>query len=124
MTKNPCAALLVLLPVLAACGESAPGPTVPGADAGRGKLLVRGFGCGTCHTLPDIPQADSLVGPPLGEYWRQGYIAGVLPNQPEALVRWLMDPPAVDPLTAMPDMDISEVDARDIAAYLYSRDNR
>jgi hypothetical protein len=34
--------------------------------------------------------------------------------------RWLRNPRAVDPLTAMPDMDIPEKDARDIAGYLYT----
>lgn len=116
--------LLLAALALAACGEPPPGPEIPAGDGGRGKLLVRGFGCGACHTLPGIPQADALVGPPLGEYGRRAYIAGVLPNQPDALIRWLMDPPAVDPLTTMPDLGISETDARDIATYLYSRDNR
>lgn len=48
------------------------------------------------------------------------YIAGLLTNTPEHMVRRIMDPPAVDPRTAMPDMDVTEDDARDIAAYLYT----
>ena len=49
------------------------------------------------------------------------YIAGVLPNTPDALIRWIMDPRDVDPKTAMPDLGVTSHDARDIAAYLYSR---
>jgi cytochrome c1 len=45
-------------------------------------------------------------------------IAGRLANTKENLVRWLRQPHQVDPLTAMPDMGVTEADARDIAAYL------
>ncbi len=44
----------------------------------------------------------------------------VLANSPGNLVRWIMDPPAVDSATAMPAPDVSEAEARDIAAYLYA----
>jgi cytochrome c1 len=35
-------------------------------------------------------------------------------------VRWIQDPPAVDSATAMPNLGVSERDARDMAAYLYA----
>jgi cytochrome c1 len=50
----------------------------------------------------------------------RGFIAGVLPNSPENMVRWLRQPQSVDPRSAMPDLGVSERDARDIAAYLSS----
>jgi cytochrome c1 len=34
------------------------------------------------------------------------------------MIRWLRDPPAVDASTAMPNLGLSEAEARDIAAYL------
>jgi len=34
------------------------------------------------------------------------------------MVRWLRQTHAIDPLSAMPEMGVSEQDARDIAAYL------
>ena len=34
------------------------------------------------------------------------------------MVRWLMDPPAVNPRTAMPDTGLRQADAEAIAAYL------
>jgi len=34
------------------------------------------------------------------------------------MARWLRQPQKVAPLTAMPDLDVTERDARDIAAYL------
>jgi cytochrome c1 len=36
------------------------------------------------------------------------------------MVRWLRDPPGVDPLTAMPRLGLGERESRDIAAYIYS----
>jgi len=36
------------------------------------------------------------------------------------MIRWLQDPPAVDAKTAMPNLHVSEADARDIATYLYT----
>jgi cytochrome c1 len=36
------------------------------------------------------------------------------------LTAWLRDPPAIDPATLMPAMGLSEPEARDMAAYLYT----
>ena len=44
----------------------------------------------------------------------------MLPNTPQNLIRWIQNPPAVDPLTAMPNVGVTQADARDIAAYLYT----
>jgi cytochrome c1 len=47
-------------------------------------------------------------------------VAGKLPNTPDQLVRWIQQPQAVEPGTAMPDLGVSLAEARDIAAYLYT----
>lgn len=47
-------------------------------------------------------------------------IAGELPNTPDNLVRWIKDPKLVEPGTAMPDLGLSDEQARDVAAYLYT----
>jgi cytochrome c1 len=44
----------------------------------------------------------------------------VLYNTPDNLMLWIRNPPGVDPLTAMPDTGVTEGDARDIAAFLYT----
>jgi len=105
---------------IAACGRDAPkGSIVPGGDAERGRVAVTRYGCGSCHSIPGIRDARGLVGPPLAGMAGRVYIAGVIPNDPANLVRWVMNPPSVDPLTAMPYLGVSERDARDIAEYLY-----
>ena len=113
-------AILTTLPGLCSCSEdvgSSAAETAGGSIA-RGKLAVASYGCVSCHTIPGIRGADALVGPPLDRIASRTYVAGVLVNTPENLVRWIEGPPQVDPLTAMPDLHVTEADARDIATFL------
>jgi cytochrome c2 len=54
----------------------------------------------------------------LESFGRRSYIAGRVPNRPELLQRWLIEPASLVPGTAMPAMGVSKADARDMAAYL------
>lgn len=89
-------------------------------DAGRGARLISAYGCGACHQIPGISGANGLVAPPLTAMGRRTLIAGLLPNTPPEMIRWLQTPQAVVPGNGMPNMGMSEHDARDIAAYLYT----
>jgi cytochrome c len=80
------------------------------------------YECGVCHVIPGIGRAVGQVGPALHAYSRRPYIAGKFPNQPETLARWIPNAPQMAPLTAMPAIEMSEQDARDMAAYLYELD--
>ena len=91
-----------------------------GGDPHRGRVAISKYGCGTCHTVPGVRGADALVAPPLTAMGQRGYIGGVMKNTPANLIRWIRDPPGVDPMTAMPKLNVSESDARDIASYLYT----
>lgn len=93
---------------------------IDGGDAKRGKAAVERYGCAACHAIPGGANQGSNVGPPLHKIALRGYIGGVLPNTPADMVRWLQNPPAVDPRTAMPNLGVSEAEAKDIAAYLYT----
>ena len=112
----------ILLLVAAACGDDA----VPvelrviGGDPQAGRTAIAKYDCGVCHTIPGLNGARGTVGPPLTEFGRRSLIAGSLPNRPDMLTRWIRNPPALEPDTAMPNMGISEQEARDIAAYLYT----
>lgn len=94
--------------------------TTTGGDAGHGKELMIQYDCGSCHSVPGIRGAEGLVGPPLILFGRRTYIAGELPNTPDNLVKWIRDPQSVEPGTAMPKLGLSEEQARDVAAYLYT----
>lgn len=108
---------------LGACSPQSPPPhplfDVQG-DADHGKLLLRQYACGSCHRIPGVAAADGKFGPPLDRFAHQVYLAGVLPNTPDNLVRWIVQPQAIEPGTAMPDMQVSPRQARDMAAYLYT----
>lgn len=110
---------LVLALVLAGCSQPPRASvTVVGGDPERGARVIAQVGCGACHEIPGIRGAAGLVGPPLTHLARRTVIAGVLPNTPEALVRWVRAPQSVVPGNAMPDMGLSDQQARDVAAYL------
>lgn len=125
MKARPAAALACLAACLA----------LPGCNAGKernsylisvrgnaeqGRQLARSYGCGACHIIPGVQNARGLVGPPLSFFAERTMIAGELPNTPENLVRWLRNPPAIEPGTAMPNLGLSENQAWDITAYLYT----
>ncbi|RIJ05199.1 cytochrome c [Achromobacter sp. K91] len=126
----PASALLgaAALLLLGACGDDRP-PLAPagqpeqleGADPARGRLLISRHGCLACHTVPGMPGPATRVGPPLDDVPRRAYLGGILPNTPDNLARWLLDPPAINPLTAMPATGLTPAQARDIAAFLLTR---
>lgn len=93
---------------------------ITGGHPAKGAVAIRQYGCATCHTIPGIPGARATVGPQLAGLSGRPYIAGVLTNTPSNLIRWIHHPQQVDPLTAMPDVGLTEPDARDIASYLYT----
>jgi cytochrome c2 len=111
----------------AALGLVACQPNVPrtepltGGDPQAGQKLAARYGCAACHEIKGIAHSDTKVGPSLTELRKRTYVAGVLPNTSENLIRWIMHPHAYSPNTAMPELGVTEADARHIAAYLYSQ---
>jgi cytochrome c len=118
--------ILLALPLLAAFAGCTGGKmeqnyvarTIGDPDAGA--AIIREVGCGSCHTIPGIRGADGAVGPPLNFFSRRTYIAGRIPNSPDNLTTWILDPPSIDPKTAMPNLGLNEAQARAVAAYLYT----
>ena len=87
-------------------------------DAERGRVALTQYACSACHTIPGVTSSSPQVGPPLKGLASRSLIAGKLVNTPDNLVHWLRNPKAVKPLTAMPDLGVTEAHARDMAAYL------
>jgi len=48
------------------------------------------------------------------------FIAGVVANDRADLIRWLRSPQSLNADSAMPDLGVTERDAADMVAYLYS----
>jgi cytochrome c2 len=113
---------VLTLSLLGGCNEHEPSGDVHNGigDISRGRALVATNGCGACHRVPGVADADGEVGPPLTRIGRRIYIAGVLRNTPDNMQSWLQDPQRIVPGNVMPNMHLSARDARDIAAFLFS----
>lgn len=92
-----------------------------GGDPERGEAMFIQYGCGSCHSLRHVRKATGAVGPSLDGIAVRAMLAGDLENDPVNLEQWIRDPQRVDPGTAMPDLNVGASDARDIAAFLYTR---
>jgi mono/diheme cytochrome c family protein len=91
-----------------------------GGDPDRGRYVLLQYGCITCHYIPGVVGAAIPVGPPLDGMALRSFIGGVMPNSAENMVRWLLAPQQFVPDGAMPNLGVTERDARDMAAYLES----
>jgi cytochrome c len=80
-------------------------------DPQRGEALLATYGCNTCHST-------GAVGPPFTHMASRSYIAGRFPNIQIWMTEWIEHPQRLKPGTAMPELGVSEHDARDMAAYL------
>jgi len=89
-------------------------------DPQRGKVALDQYACLTCHRIPGVVGEQAPVGPSLEHIASRHYLAGRLRNTPENMIRWLRAPQEIHPGSAMPNLGMSERDARDIAAYLYT----
>jgi len=56
----------------------------------------------------------------LKDFAQQHLLAGFLPNTPQNLIAWLIDPVALKPRTGMPAQGVTEAEARHMASYLYT----
>ena len=87
-------------------------------DPERGRLLLHQYGCHACHRIPKVLDAIGTAGPPLDDIGARVYLAGTLPNSPQSMAAWIRSPQAFKPGTAMPNLNVTEQDARDMVAYL------
>ena len=108
--------------ILCSCGKDGQriGQVTTGGDPGRGAAAIVRYGCGSCHTIAGISGAVGLAGPPLSGIANRIYIAGVMQNTPENMMKWIRAPKSVDEKTVMPNLGVTEQDASDIGAYLYT----
>jgi cytochrome c len=113
-------ALLVLAALTSGCAKEEPVSRVAGGDPERGRLLVQQYQCAACHFIPEVQGPNGDAGPSLESMGRLSYIAGSIPNQPENMIRFLQNPPAVKPGTLMPALGITDDEARHMAAFMYS----
>lgn len=114
-------ALAAVLLSLGACADKSDAPRpMAGTDASKGLAVIERVGCAACHRIPGVSWPSGAVGGSLDGFAGRSLIAGRFPNQPDTLVRWLRNAPSLSPETGMPPIPITETEARDVAAYLYT----
>jgi cytochrome c1 len=95
-------------------------PLQPGTPEYAGAQVIASKPCTGCHTIPGIPGATGTVGPNLaGIAGRPKIAGGAVPNTgPDDLKKWISDPAALKPGTAMPKVPLSEEELNQIVAFL------
>jgi cytochrome c oxidase subunit 2 len=94
-------------------------PTEPSAVRGAAAFVANG--CTACHTIRGTP-ASGRIGPDLTHIGSRRRIgAETLPNEPEALMRWIGDTDRIKPGVHMPAFRaLGSDDLSSLAAYLRS----
>lgn len=95
------------------------GPAAARPSAADGAALFQAYGCGGCHAIRGT-EARGVIGPDLTHVGgRETIAAGILPNTPEAIARWISNPREIKPGAHMPGFGMApERDIQAIAAYL------
>ena len=107
--------LVSIVPGLApASGRASPAP----GDVERGRALFLAKGCATCHVNGRIA---GRTGEFSGGYPARSPDLTNYTNDPDLLRRWLRDPAAVKPGTAMPNLHLSDDEIADLIAFLNAR---
>jgi cytochrome c2 len=94
---------------------------ITGGSVTAGEAAYRRYGCGGCHEINSIAGTSGQVGPSLAKIATRSEIAGHFANTPQNMTQWLQHPQQMLPGNGMPDMGVTDRDARDIAAYLYTK---
>jgi cytochrome c len=116
------AGTLLTLALLVACGDGSNQATpaaIPGGDPERGRQALIAYECNTCHRIPGLQTTDGRSAPALTVWPNRAFVAG-MPNTPDNVIAFIQDPQRYRPGTEMPDVGVTDEDARDIAAYLFS----
>jgi cytochrome c1 len=92
----------------------------PGSPAAEGAMVIGSKPCGSCHTIPGIAGATGQIGPNLAGVASRPKIAGGAVNNtgPADLKKWILDPPADKPGTAMPKIPMTDDEADKMVAFL------
>ncbi len=105
---------------LGAPGGGGGAALTPGSPEAMGAQIIATKPCTGCHTIPGVPGATGTVGPNLAGVASRAKIAGGAVNNSGAadLRKWIMDPAADKPGTAMPKVPLTDDELDNIVAFL------
>jgi mono/diheme cytochrome c family protein len=86
-----------------------------------GAVVMRQYACHACHVIQGVVGPDIHVGPKLERWPTRASIAGGLPNTPANLVRFIRAPQSHVAGSLMPDLGVTEADARVMADFLFAQ---
>jgi len=91
----------------------------PGSEqAARGQRVFNRESCAGCHAVRGT-QATATIGPDLSNFGERQWIGSLtVPNTPENLSRWIVEPDRVKPGNLMPPTALSPDDLAAVVAYL------
>jgi cytochrome c oxidase subunit 2 len=91
--------------------------TTPADDPGLHTFMVR---CAVCHSIRGTP-AGGILGPDLSHFaGRSTIAAGLLPNTPANLAKWINNTQTIKPGAKMPELDMLASEISDVTNYLES----
>jgi len=86
--------------------------------AGDPRLRTFMVRCAACHTVRGTP-AGGILGPDLSHFGsRETLAAGLLPNTPENLARWINNTQTIKPGAKMPELHMLASETADVTGYL------
>ena len=95
-------------------------PSQAGDAVSAGRRIFQTTSCINCHTIGGTV-ANGRFGPDLTHVMSRDTIAaGVVPNTPENLRRWIRNPDDIKPGSRMPAMNLNEQELDAVTAYLAS----
>lgn len=100
--------------------DFARGARMTGGNPEIGRRVLAQRSCISCHTIPGVPKADGNSAPSLAHWAGRRDFLDRFPNTPENLIKWLSNPSHMKPGTKMPQLNVTEKESRDMAAYLFS----
>ena len=97
-------------------GQKATPPEPTGAAA-DGQAIFAKSACVGCHTIAGV--SAGVLAPNLTHFGgRSTLAAGMWPNTPDNVAAWVRDPQRLKPGVKMPDLGLTEEQAKAVAAYL------
>jgi len=99
--------------------QPTPSDSAAGSDYAKGEQLFRAKGCIACHSLAAYETPKGMIGPNLANVGARTHIAaGWLENTDANLAHWIREPQTVKKGVLMPNLGVTEDEARALVAYL------
>jgi cytochrome c oxidase subunit II len=100
-------------------GKPGGAPQGGNQEYAQGEKLFTGKGCIACHSMTAVNAPKGMVGPNLANIGSRSHLAaGTLKNTDENLARWIRDPQGIKKGVLMPNLGVTEAEAKALVAYL------